>query len=79
MTPTRSTPAELPPELIARLSCLFEEFQLADLIESLEVAREAGHGFAEVTVRISNYSSVEIAATFTRKPRPSQSDWVRGR
>jgi hypothetical protein len=77
--PKAAAPEPLPPELVDRLACLFEEFQLQELVEAFEIAREAGRGFAQVTVTFTNYSSVDIDARFTRKPRPRYSDWTKPR
>lgn len=57
-------------ELAARLSCLMDAYQLAELVEVMELAKAAGNGYYRVTVDCAP-GKVDIEASFTRKPRKS--------
>ena len=71
-------PTEFPPEMLARLACVMEPFQLAEFIDACTAAREAGNGYASVTVIFSNSKLSEIEGRFTLKPRRDQSVLLRG-
>jgi hypothetical protein len=62
------TPKSIQPEVAARLSCLLEPYQLAELIETMEAAKSAGDGWYRVTLDCSP-GRVDIEGSFTRKPR----------
>jgi hypothetical protein len=54
-----------------------EDFQLEKFLSACEAARDAGDGYASVTLTFSNYAATDITGTFTVKPRRDQSGLLR--
>ena len=66
----------LDPELIARLAALVEDYQLLELIETIEAINVAGKGWGRVVMILQNSSMTDLEGQFTRKPRPNQSGLI---
>lgn len=69
-------PTQIPTELLIRLACLFEPYQLEDIVYACEMAKQAGDGWYMVEIECKP-GNVDVRGRFTRKPRRDQSDLLR--